>query len=170
MYAINSHCQWWVSIATWSQPTNYQRRAKQGCLAVASSLQHDAAAPSGGKKRKCTATFTAEDRAATYRKVRCRNWEYCSGECMVSAPWLAISATLVPLCLDACARTRWHLPRRIHQTGGEIRFFVPPEYESGVPRRMPPEYESKDANVIRNSLEYLPTQTLNYAIITGPTV
>ncbi len=39
---------------------------------------------------------------------------------------------------------------------------------------MPPEYESKDVrnrnNLICNSLDYLPTQTLNYAIITRPTV
>ncbi len=151
MYAINSQCQWWVSIATWSQPTSYQRRVKQGCLttsyerstrrwlvAFSIMMTKGAAAPVARSESIATATFTADceivllSESTLPKTAMLQRRIY--GICALTYHLSHIDR-LVPAYLDACARTRRHLPRRI-----------PPEHESGVPRRMSPEYESKDAN------------------------
>ncbi len=125
-------------------PDNILREVNQ---AVASSLQHDEGRPVATARRESiqlrlqqtgvhTRLYTWWSRTTLSRQNRCTLG-------MVSTPWLTISATLIALCLDACACT---CTSHAHADTYPDVFHL--STSQGYSRRMPPEYESKDANAM----------------------
>ncbi len=157
MYAINSQCQWWVSIATWSQPTSYQRWAKQGCL----TTSYDRST----RRWLVAFSMTPRHRVA----ARSESIQLCLQQKIVllsesTLPKMAIlQRWMYGICALTCHLS--HLDRLMPRRLCTHTLTLTQTYAAWVRVK-----GRKHNNLIRNLLEYLPTQTLNYAIITGPTV